>query len=141
MTFLLGLIPWWGWILIVLSGIGLAMFPVQAMAIVRRIPLKAWLCLGALLIVFLAYRVGYQVRGVECENANKAAQDAADKQAKAQEEAAPVIAADAAKAVQPTVETRVIYVNKNNTVSCDEPYSDELQQAIREAQAAADNVR
>lgn len=142
MTFLLGLMPWWGWILVVLAGIGLAMFPVQVLAIAKRVPLKAWLALAAILIVFGAYRIGYQVRGTECEEANKAAQDAADKQSTAQEQAAPVIAQEAQEAVQPQVIERVRIIREQipSTVSCPD-YDAIVQSEIRKAKAAADRVR
>lgn len=137
--FLLGLMPWWGWILIVLAGIGLAMFPAQALIVIKRVPLKAWFVLAAILIVFGAYRIGYQVRGTECEEANKAAQDAADKQSTAQEQAAPIIAQEAQEAVKPQVIERVRIVRENIpvNVACPE-YSPIVQSQVREAQAAAD---
>lgn len=140
MTFLLGLMPWWGWILVVLAGVGLAMFPAQALLIARRVPLPVWLVLAAILIVFGAYRVGHQVAKTECKEANKAAQEAADKEAKAQEESAPKVAEEAKSEVQPVIEKRVIYVNKVNTVSCDEPYADGVQSEIRAAEAASNRL-
>ena len=107
----------------------------------KRIPWQAWLLLG-ILIAFAFLRSHWIGVGVKrCEAKQEAAQAQADKEAKAQEDAAPKVAEEAKAEVQPVIEKRVIYVNKNNTVSCDEPYADELQQTIREAQAAADNVR
>ena len=133
--------PWWGWILVVLAGIGLAMFPVQVLALAKRVPREVWLAIAGLLLLFFVYRIGYQVRDWECKAENKAAQDAADKEAAKQVEAAPKVAEDAKKSVQPVIEERVIYVNKNNTVSCDEPYSDGVQSEIHKAEATIDRLR
>lgn len=140
MTFILGLMPWWGWILVVLAGIGLAMFPAQALLIARRVPLPVWGALLALLILFGAYRVGYKSAENDCKEANRKAHEAADKEAKAQEEAAPVIAQEAIEAVQPKIEERIRYVEKYNTVSCDEPYADGVQSEIHQAEASANRL-
>lgn len=137
--FLLGLMPWWGWILVVLAGIGLAMFPAQAWAIAKRIPWQLWLCAGVLAILFAAYRVGYKVAENDCIEANKKAQDAADKQSTAQEQAAPVIAQEAQEAVKPQVIERVRIIREQipSTVSCPD-YDPIVQSEIRKAQAAID---
>ena len=142
MTFLLGLMPWWGWILVVLAGIGLAMFPVQAFALAKRVPREVWLAIAGLLLLFFVYRIGYQVRDWECKAENKAAQDAADKQSTAQEQAAPVIAQEAIEAVQPQVIERVRIIREQipSTVSCPD-YDAIVQSEIRKAKAAADRVR
>jgi hypothetical protein len=143
-TFLLGLMPWWGWILIVLAGIGLAMFPAQVLLIARRVPLPVWGALLALLILFGAYRVGYKSAENDCKEANRAAQEAADKEAKAQEEAAPSIAQDAQDEVKPEVLERVRVIREYieaEPVSCTAAYSDGVQSLIREAKASADNLR
>ena len=107
----------------------------------KRIPWQAWAALAALIfIIWLRSHwigVGYD----KCMEANRKAQEAAAIEAKKQEEAAPAIAQEAQEAVKPVIEERVIYVNKNNTVSCDEPYSDGVQSKIREAEAAIDRLR
>lgn len=107
----------------------------------RRIPWQAWALLG-ILIAFAILRAHWIGVGVDrCEAKQQAAQEAADKEAKAQEEAAPKVAEEAKAEVQPKIEERIRYVEKHNTIACDEPYSDELQQVIREAASAADRVR
>lgn len=139
MSFLLGLVPWWGWVLVVLTGIGLAMFPLQAVAIAKRVPQEAWLALAGLILLFVVYRIGYQVRDWECKADNKSAQEAADKEAKAQEEAAPGIAQEAIEAVQPKVIERVRIIRENIPVNVACPdYGDGVQSQIREASRAAD---
>ncbi len=106
----------------------------------RRIPWQAWALLG-ILIAFAILRAHWIGVGVDrCEAKQQAAQEAADKEAKAQEEAAPVIAQEAQEAVQPVIEKRVIYVNKANTVSCDEPFSDGVQSEIHQAEASANRL-
>ena len=142
MSFLLGLMPWWGWILVVLAVIGLAIFPVQALAIAKKIPMPIWGALLALLILFGAYRVGYKSAEKDCIEANKAAQDAADKKSTEQEQAAPVIAQEAQEAVQPQVIERVRIIREQipSTVSCPD-YDAIVQSEIRKAKAAADRVR
>lgn len=107
----------------------------------KRIPWQAWALL-AILIAFAFLRAHWIGVGVDrCEAKQKAAQSAADKEAKAQEAAAPIIAQEAEEALKPVIETRIKYVEKYNTIACDEPYPDELQQAIREASAAANRMR
>lgn len=144
MTFLLGLMPWWGWVLVVLAVIGLVMFPAQALLIAKKIPLPVWIVLAFLLIVFGAYRAGHQVAKTECKEANKAAQDKADAEAREQEQAAPGIAQEAQDEVKPEVLERVRVIREYieaEPVSCTAAYSDGVQSLIREAKASADNLR
>lgn len=107
----------------------------------RKIPWQAWALLG-ILIAFALLRSHWIGVGVKrCEAKQEAAQAQADKEAAKQEAEAPKVAEEAKEAIQPTIEERVIYVNKNNSVGCDAAYSTELQDAIREASAAVNNVR
>ena len=106
----------------------------------RKIPWQAWALL-AVLVAFAFLRSHWIGVGVKrCEAKQEAAQAQADKEAKAQEESAPKVAEEAKAEVQPVIEKRVIYVNKANTVSCDEPYADGVQSEIRQAEAAANRL-
>ncbi len=112
-----------------------------ARKVAAGIPREVWFILAGILALWYSYHLGYKAMGKECIEENRKAVEAAAIEAVKQEVAAPVIAQEAAEAVQPIIEERVIYVNKNNRVSCDEPYADELQSEIRKAEAAIDRMR
>jgi len=109
--------------------------------VLRKIPREFWYLL-AVVAFFAVLRWHWIDVGVKrCEAKQEAAQAAAEIESAAQEQAAPEIAQEAQEAVQPKIEERIRYVEKYNTIACDEPYPDELQQTIREAASAADRVR
>jgi hypothetical protein len=109
--------------------------------LLRKVPREFWYLL-AVVALFAVLRwhwidVGYD----RCMEGNRKAQEAAAIEAKKQEAEAPKVADDAKAEVQPVIEKRVIYVNKTNTVSCDEPYSDGVQSEIHKAEATIDRLR
>ena len=109
--------------------------------LLRKVPREFWYLL-AVVALFAVLRWHWIGVGVErCEDRYKKAEAAALVEAQKQEASAPVIAQEAQEAVKPVIEERVIYVNKNNTVSCDEPYSDGVQSEIHKAEAAIDRLR
>jgi hypothetical protein len=110
----------------------------------RKIPREFWYLL-AVVVFFAVLRwhwigVGYD----RCMEGNRKAQEAAAMEAKKQEEAAPNIAQDAQDEVKPEVLERVRVIREYieaEPISCTAAYSDGVQSQIREAKAAADNLR
>ena len=101
---------------------------------IKSIPREVWYGL-ALVIALLILRGHWIEVGTErCEAKQEKAQAQALAESLTQEMNAPVIAQKAQDETRVIVEERIRYVQKNNTVSCDEPYNDKLQQAFRKFQ-------
>lgn len=108
--------------------------------VIKSIPREVWyaLAVGIILLILRSHWIGI---GVErCETAQAKALEDAMKESAKQEKTAPAIAQAARDAVKPKVEERIKYVEKYNTVSCDEPYAPSVQSAIHQAAAAADSL-
>jgi hypothetical protein len=106
----------------------------------KSLPREVWYGL-ALVVILLILRGHWINLGTErCEATQAKALEKALAESAKQEKNAPVIAQEARDAVKPMVEERIRYVQKYNTVSCDEPYAERVQQAIREAATSSDNL-
>lgn len=107
----------------------------------KSLPREVWYGL-ALVVILLILRGHWIDVGVErCEATQAKALKKALVESAKQEKEAPVIAKEAQEALKPIIEERIVYVRKNNTVSCVEPYNDKLQAKFREAATSADRVR
>lgn len=107
-----------------------------------KVPRKVWyaLAFAAFVLWLRAHWIGV---GVErCQKAQEAAQAAAATESAEQEKAAPAVAQEARDVVAPKVQDRVRIIRETIAVPADCPaYPDRVQQAVREARAAADSVR
>lgn len=80
----------------------------------------------------------------KCEAKQLKAQSQAERAAVKQEALAPAIAQEARDAIEPVVTERVRIIReqiKSQPIACDTPYDDRVQQIIREAASAANNLR
>jgi len=103
----------------------------------KSLPREVWYGL-ALVVILLILRSHWIGVGVErCEATQAKALEKALAESAKQGKNAPVIAQEARDAVKPKVEERIRYVQKYNTVGCDEPYAERVQAIIREAATAA----